>query len=247
MASTTSPNLMDRSTEAQTPPDIDESAPKKVRHTALTEHLTKVDPFIHLAGPTSGAGLSFKGSRAVTAQLLTSEGALPAQTDRIKQGLQLYFRVYGGEIAKRICIDVVVAGADLGQRHVKRLEFFLGLGQVVDFKYCPAEVSLLGDRSSWKVTWSTFGGIGTGLDITLDGFDDETRRGLNALSTLQSNMPSGALDGAVPVTFVLDDADNTIEQWLTSIGEKKAPKPWLPYMSPGPAPNCTNFFSLPDR
>lgn len=164
---------------------------RPIQQNELTEQLQKEDPLVPLANPSSAVGIEIDGPRKAPVYIQLSGRLIPSLAPQKSSKLRLSFRVCGGRVAKRICPDAKVAGANTKSNHTKKLEFFPGLGHVNNFQcsLAPSRSGVEADSSLWwNVSWETFGGIGTGLDAVLADFDQETAEGLQALSCLQLNL-----------------------------------------------------------
>jgi hypothetical protein len=114
--------------------DFATSLEKPTKTTPQTRRLDEEDPLIHLKLHNSDAARLFQGSKAAAAQLHTNEGLIPETVSHVTSQLQLFFRVHGGRIAPRICLDVAISENTKKAGEVMKVEFFTGLGQLVDFQ-----------------------------------------------------------------------------------------------------------------
>ena len=105
---------------------------RPTQHTTLTTKLQAEDPVVNLEQPDPAAATGIRGNSKVSMQLWTSKGCVPDLAADANPTWYLHFRVMGGVVARRICIDVSVPGSWPRIGHVKKLEFFVGLGQVQD-------------------------------------------------------------------------------------------------------------------
>lgn len=118
--------------------DYEDALTKKERptqHTRLTTKLQAEDPVVSLQQPDSEAAIVFRGNTKAPMQLWTLKGCVPDRAAKANPTWYLHFRVMGSIVARRICIDVSVPGSRPRIGHVKKLEFFVGLGQVQEFQY----------------------------------------------------------------------------------------------------------------
>ena len=239
--------------------DYEDAPTKKERptqHTRLTIKLQAEDPVVSLQQPDSEAAIVFRGNSKALMQLWTSKGCVPDLAATANPTWYLHFRVMGSIVARRICIDVSVPGSRPRIGHVKKLEFFVGLGQVQEFQYVlkqnNATSKVLGN-DYWQVSFRTSGGTSTGLDIVDPREDAAARSGLQALLDLEVEQVKRTSKGTRLVFLSIRDPEKAVDAhrlqimlWSLAHPEAYEVPPWHPYLRIPGMPSVEHM-NLQDR
>ena len=223
--------------------DYEDAAAKKERptqHTKLTTKLQAEDPVVSLEQPDSLAAAVIRGPKRVAMRLWTPSGCVPDLSADTTSAWYLHFRVVGGLVAPRICIDVSVPGSRPRNGHVKRLEFFPGLDQVQDFRYVlkqnNAASEVLGENY-WHVSFRTSSGISTGLDIVNLDQDQAVKSGLRALIDLEVEQVKKLPSASRLVFLSIRNPENAVDAhklqtFLSTLTDPEVytEPPWHPYL-----------------
>ena len=98
---------------------------------AIIKAMNERDLFVNLASPQSEKFKCFAGKGPTAAQFFFTSSLerplLPESLERNSPGTHLTFRIFGGKVAKQICLTVKVAGANIKKLHECKLEFFAGV------------------------------------------------------------------------------------------------------------------------
>lgn len=208
------------------------------------DKLSGDDPLEDLQGPESGPAKAFTGTKPDSARFELHDSTsdqhkqLPKSLSGESQGIRITLSVVGQPVALRILLDAKIAGANISKKHETRLEFYTGMpGHITNFRVrksftCVRRDGL--DLDCLELDWETKGGIGTGIGVSLDNFDTETRQTLKHMRDL-SNEYRGT-SRFVRVTVIssggLLDALNAIIS-----GEHKH-YPWAHYCNENMSPKC---------